>query len=192
VNSSTQAPGKVFDSGKIVRRASVADVESVLDLAKEISTVAQWSYSDYETYCATGKLADTRAKALFVCCALSPRNTISACGEVLGFAAFSAIPHVGNGECELENMGVAEPWRRQGIAMRLLAAGLLWCRAWCPADHQGAPPSSGLSLEVRAANRSAIAFYEGTGFKAIGRRPAYYTQPDEDAVLMWKSLDAAL
>jgi len=39
-------------------------------------------------------------------------------------------------------------------------------------------------LEVREANRSAQAFYRFLGFSEEGRRPGYYSNPVEDAVLM--------
>jgi ribosomal-protein-alanine N-acetyltransferase len=39
-------------------------------------------------------------------------------------------------------------------------------------------------LEVRASNQGAIAFYTRLGFRACGRRPKYYRNPEEDAVLL--------
>jgi ribosomal-protein-alanine acetyltransferase len=39
-------------------------------------------------------------------------------------------------------------------------------------------------LEVRSGNQAAQALYEKHGFKAIARRPDYYSDPREDAVVM--------
>jgi len=39
-------------------------------------------------------------------------------------------------------------------------------------------------LEVRASNRAAHALYRGLGFRDMTIRPAYYTNPIEDALLM--------
>jgi len=39
-------------------------------------------------------------------------------------------------------------------------------------------------LEVRPTNHQAISLYEKIGFKEIGRRPKYYTDTNEDAILM--------
>jgi ribosomal protein S18 acetylase RimI-like enzyme len=39
-------------------------------------------------------------------------------------------------------------------------------------------------LEVRAGNASAQALYARLGFRAIGRRRDYYTNPMEDALVM--------
>ena len=43
-------------------------------------------------------------------------------------------------------------------------------------------------LEVRASNAGAIALYEQAGFVADGRRPRFYQNPTEDAVLMHRAL----
>ncbi|MEI9967207.1 MAG: GNAT family N-acetyltransferase [Terracidiphilus sp.] len=41
-----------------------------------------------------------------------------------------------------------------------------------------------ITLEVRASNHAALAFYSRAGFSQTGTRPAYYADPVEDAVLM--------
>lgn len=43
-------------------------------------------------------------------------------------------------------------------------------------------------LEVRESNSAARAFYARLGFTETGRRPAYYREPDEAAVLLARSL----
>jgi ribosomal-protein-alanine N-acetyltransferase len=45
-----------------------------------------------------------------------------------------------------------------------------------------------LILEVRASNLAALRFYGAFGFKETGRRPRYYADPEEDAVLMGLNL----
>jgi ribosomal protein S18 acetylase RimI-like enzyme len=47
---------------------------------------------------------------------------------------------------------------------------------------------SELTLEVRASNRAALGFYRAQGFEETGRRPRYYADPEEDAVLMGLNL----
>lgn len=162
----------------IVRRAGAEDVEAVVRLAESMPTLAQWSPEAYSAYCIEERQnSDMQAKALFVACVQPAGERI-----VIGFAALSAVMNPAAGECELENMAVAEQWRRQGIGRRLLAAGLLWCRTW----SSSLTSDPGLWLEVRASNRSAVAFYEGSGFIVTGQRPAYYAHPVEDAILMRK------
>lgn len=41
------------------------------------------------------------------------------------------------------------------------------------------------TLEVRAANRGAQRLYTAFGFAPVGLRPGYYTDTNEDAVIMW-------
>jgi ribosomal-protein-alanine N-acetyltransferase len=42
------------------------------------------------------------------------------------------------------------------------------------------------TLEVRASNEAARRFYEGLGFRAAAVRKHYYTNPVEDAVILWR------
>jgi len=41
-----------------------------------------------------------------------------------------------------------------------------------------------LVLEVRDSNKAARGFYGSFGFIEVGRRPGYYADPVEDAILM--------
>jgi ribosomal-protein-alanine N-acetyltransferase len=41
------------------------------------------------------------------------------------------------------------------------------------------------TLEVRASNDAAIRLYERAGFREAGRRQGYYSEPCEDAIVMW-------
>ena len=43
-----------------------------------------------------------------------------------------------------------------------------------------------LTLEVRASNDPAIALYHKLGFVQVGRRPNYYRNPKEDALILRK------
>ncbi|HBB27811.1 MAG TPA: ribosomal-protein-alanine N-acetyltransferase [Clostridiales bacterium] len=45
-----------------------------------------------------------------------------------------------------------------------------------------------LTLEVRESNAVAIKLYEQLGFINTGKRPKYYSNPIEDAIIMWKEL----
>jgi ribosomal-protein-alanine N-acetyltransferase len=75
-------------------------------------------------------------------------------------------------------MAVAPAWQRQRVGKRLLAAGLLWCRAQA---------SDTVFLEVRQSNQAAIALYERAGFLSVGNRPGYYREPAEDGLQMQKT-----
>ena len=179
--------------GIVIRRAEIDEVDAVLEsvweLTKISATAARWSRSALYPYLATDEASGAlQAKAMFLACANPSTganeppagdNPITTVDRLVGFAAFSAIMTVGAGESTLENMAVAKALQRQGIGRRLLAAGLLWCRAHA---------SAMVFLEVRKSNRAAITLYERAGFSAVGNRPGYYREPAEDGLQMQKSL----
>ncbi len=76
---------------------------------------------------------------------------------------------------DIMSIATAPEFRGQGVASRLLAAMTLRLRAkglrW-------------LTLEVRPSNAAAIGLYRALGFRQVGRRPRYYRDPTEDALLM--------
>ena len=77
----------------------------------------------------------------------------------------------------LRNVAVAPSYRRRGVASALLQA--LFARNDVAGSH--------VFLEVRASDGGAIALYERLGFEVFGRRPAFYADDGEDALLMWCS-----
>ena len=79
------------------------------------------------------------------------------------------------GELHINNVAVRDQFRRRGIGSALLARIVEAARRL---KVQVA------FLEVRSGNVAAQALYEKTGFKAIARRPDYYSDPVEDAVVM--------
>jgi len=81
------------------------------------------------------------------------------------------------GEGDMMNLAVAPNYRRMGIGEGLVNALVAALSA------RGA---TRLALEVRASNTPAIALYEKLGFQVAGRRPNYYRNPKEDALIMRK------
>lgn len=79
------------------------------------------------------------------------------------------------GELHINNVAVRDQYRRRGIGSALL------CRIMEAAKRLKAQVAF---LEVRSGNLAAQALYEKTGFRAIARRPDYYSDPREDAVVM--------
>jgi ribosomal-protein-alanine N-acetyltransferase len=74
----------------------------------------------------------------------------------------------------LMNVAVVPERRRARIATTLLTELL---------DQAGA--DARYTLEVRASNDGAIAMYERFGFRPAGKRPRYYHDNGEDALIMW-------
>lgn len=93
-------------------------------------------------------------------------------GRLLGYAFFSRVLD----ELTLLNIVINKPFRQQSVAERLLnnvfsiyrKEGLLRC-----------------FLEVGESNLSAQSLYQKMGFKTVGRRKAYYKQPNtQDALIL--------
>jgi ribosomal-protein-alanine acetyltransferase len=78
-------------------------------------------------------------------------------------------------EAEILDIAVAEKYRRHGNARFLLKKFLELIR------QQG---TRDVFLEVRESNFPAIALYRKFGFSTSGRRPNYYRDPQEAAILL--------
>ena len=81
------------------------------------------------------------------------------------------------GEADMMNLAVAPDFRRKGIAEQLVS-DLIKCL-----KEQDV---TCLTLEVRVSNMPAIALYEKMGFVEVGKRPNYYHNPKEDALILRK------
>ena len=80
-------------------------------------------------------------------------------------------------EADMMNIAVHPDYRRKGIARQLVTE--LVAALAKKGVHS-------LALEVRASNAPAIALYEQLGFQQVGRRPNYYRNPREDALILRK------
>lgn len=94
-------------------------------------------------------------------------------GRVVGYAGMWIVLD----EAHVTNVAVHPEFRRRRIGRRLMQelmrrAALLGARR--------------MTLEVRTSNRAARRLYAALGFVERGRRRGYYTDTNEDAVVMWK------
>ena len=92
-------------------------------------------------------------------------------GEVVGYIA----TYIVRDEAFVENVCVTETARRQGVGRALVERAIENCKA------NGA---SFLSLEVRRSNTAAIGLYTAFDFEIEGTRKKYYSDPEEDALIM--------
>ena len=80
-------------------------------------------------------------------------------------------------ELHINNLAVKPEARRLGAGTALLERVL----------HEGARLGvRRVTLEVRRSNEPARLLYERFGFFVAGVRPAYYTKPVEDALVLWR------
>jgi ribosomal-protein-alanine N-acetyltransferase len=92
-------------------------------------------------------------------------------GRVVGYIMYWQI----RDEVQINNVAVHPDFRGKGIgeaAMRLVLKEV---------REKGATFAT---LEVRVSNAAAVRLYEKMGFKILGTRKGYYTNPVEDAYVM--------
>ena len=143
----------------LVRPATEADLESVLDIARKCETAPQWAKEEYSRIIAG-------ASGLERCLLVALDGFVMG-----GFAVGSMAAGVG----QLESVAVRPALQRQGVGRALCRGVIEWCSA------QGAEV---VELEVRAGSTGARQLYELLGFEVAGRRPKYYEGPVDDAILM--------
>ena len=92
---------------------------------------------------------------------------------VIGFCSFWRVLE----ELHINNLAVLPEFRRLGVGASLLARVL---------QEGTALGARRATLEVRRSNEAARLLYERFGFTVAGVRRGYYTNPVEDALILWK------
>jgi ribosomal-protein-alanine N-acetyltransferase len=139
---------------------AAGDLDRLVEIAAGLDHAPQWPRRVFEA----------------ILDASSPRRIAliaedSGSGAVVGFVVAGLVAP----EAELESIAVSAGYQRRGVARRLYEA---------MADEFGRSQVREVLLEVRESNQAARAFYTSLGFVEEGRRPGYYADPVEDAVLM--------
>jgi len=146
--------------GVAIRALLPADGASVAKILEEAPEAANWSRDSLE------RSTNSPGGVTLVS---------EADGEISGFLVARQIVD----EAEVLNLAVVRARRRRGDGGALLKAAL---------EQFVGRGVSRVFLEVRESNEAGIAFYTKHGFAKTGRRPKYYTDPAEAAVLMEKKL----
>jgi ribosomal-protein-alanine N-acetyltransferase len=149
-------------SAVCVRRMMLADLDSVIEIAESLKEAPHWPRSAYQEAVNCGGAARRRI-------ALVAENHGSKI--VTGFVVASLLAP----QAELESIAVVRAAQRHGLARRLFAS---------LAAELARAEITEILLEVRPSNGSALGLYRRLGFAETGRRPRYYLDPAEDAVLM--------
>ena len=90
-------------------------------------------------------------------------------GRAVGYMGLQIF----SGEGYVTNVAVLPQYRQRGIAKALIDKALQNDMCF-------------ITLEVRESNTPAIRLYEKAGFKNVGTRPNFYTDPVENAIIMTK------
>ncbi|MBI4463212.1 MAG: ribosomal protein S18-alanine N-acetyltransferase [Acidobacteria bacterium] len=143
------------------REFAPQDMEAVLAIAAASPEAAAWNRQGYEQILAHSGNSF---------CRVAEQD-----GGVVGFVCFRVV----EGEAELLNLAVLPSFRRRGIGAFLVSQALR------EVADKGAKR---IFLEVRDSNFPALRLYECLGFEPVGRRPAYYTNPPADALVLQRGL----
>lgn len=143
-----------------IRSMVAADLDRVVEIAAALVEAPQWPRRVFEA------VLDPATPTRF---ALIAEDSVAR--VVVGFAVAGLVPP----EAELESIAVSAGYQRKGVARRLFAV---------LTDELVQAQAREVLLEVRESNQAARAFYGALGFAIEGRRPGYYADPLEDAVLM--------
>lgn len=141
----------------MIRRMEAADLEQVAELEKRCFT-ENWSYRILEAG---------------IHSAYDVYYVYEQKGEILGYCNLRLLA----GEGEVQRIAVLPEYRCLGLGRKMMDAMVDFAR-----EHQAAA----ISLEVREGNEPARKLYESYGFVAESLRKAYYHNPVEDALIMWK------
>jgi [ribosomal protein S18]-alanine N-acetyltransferase len=147
-----------------ISRMTEHDLLDVVAL-EEACGLSRWGWEAYHA-----ELAQERNSIMLVVRAGNEED-LSARQKVKAFIAARLVAD----ELHINNVAVTHDYRRLGIAKKLLETVL---------DEAARREAQIAFLEVRAGNAPAQALYARCGFRVTGRRPGYYNQPVEDALVM--------
>jgi len=143
-----------------IRPMAIADIDAVHDLDTR-SFPNPWPKRSYQF-----ELTENKSASAWVSEIDTPEGK-----KIIGLLVIWLLVDMAH----IATLAVDEDYRRQKVASRMLCTGL------CHQAQNGAVSST---LEVRQSNGAAQILYRRFGFQLVGRRPAYYKDNGEDAILM--------
>lgn len=164
MSSITEQPAcPITAAGVILGQLTEHDLLEVVEI-EEASGLSRWGWSAYYAE------LQSRQSLMFVARVARPlqqRESFNLAGYI--------VARVSAGELHINNVAVRKEFRGQGIGAALLSKAL----------EEGAMMGAERAfLEVRSGNVAAQALYAKCGFELVGRRPRYYSEPPEDALIM--------
>lgn len=146
----------------IIEEVSLCHIDELYEIEKACFTVP-WSKQAFVDEITNNRLA---------------KYYIAIDSNAEGIVGYVGMWHIVD-EIHITNIAVMPTYRRKGVASALISNII---------DYATMNEVVGITLEVRRSNESAILLYEKYGFINYGIRKNYYTDPKEDAIIMWKRL----
>jgi ribosomal-protein-alanine N-acetyltransferase len=144
-----------------IRPMQIGDLEQVQAIDR-LSFSMPWPPNSYRY-----ELNENSAAILWVAEACEPDGDCKVIGMIVIWLILD--------EAHVATLAIHPDYRRAGIGKRLLMVGL---------DEALKRGASQAMLEVRAGNVGAQELYRQFGFEVVYRRPRYYRDNHEDALLM--------
>ncbi|MDE7301272.1 MAG: ribosomal protein S18-alanine N-acetyltransferase [Clostridia bacterium] len=142
-----------------VRKCKYEDILSVSELEKECFKGESWAF---------GTLASAFENPAY------DMLVAEEAGEIVGYGCISTVCE----NCDLENVLVAEAYRKSGIGTAIVEELL------SVAEKRGAEK---VFLEVRVSNSAAMRMYLACGFVGVYARTRYYSD-GEDCLVMQRAI----
>jgi len=150
-------------TGKInIRKMTKHDIDGVIAI-EILAFKMPWPRSAFEEELGNNELA-------FYLVLTDENNKLA---PIIGYVGMWKIID----EAHVTNVAIAPKYQNQGWGSILLAE-LIW-----QAKEMGADK---MTLEVRESNNAARHLYEKFNFKVEGVRKGYYSDTNENALIMWK------
>ena len=149
--------------GVIIRRMQLDDVEQVHEI-DQLSFSLPWPKTTYRF-----ELQENELARCWVAVLTSPEGN----GAVIAMAVVWMVVD----EAHIATIAVHPNYRRAGVGTQLLQHIL---------KSAVKERMFTVTLEVRESNSVAQAMYREFGFEVVGRRPRYYHDTNEDALIMKK------
>lgn len=144
----------------MIRSMTVGDLDQVMLLELACFSVP-WTKEAFETELVKNQLAHY--------------IVIEEDNEIIGYGGVWYIMDEGH----ITNVAIHPEHRKKGLGKKLVQG-----MKNAAVHHE----IKQMTLEVRKSNVAAITLYERMGFEVAGVRPKYYTDNNEDALIMWVEL----
>jgi ribosomal-protein-alanine N-acetyltransferase len=142
----------------VIRFMELADIDAVCEVEVQ-SFSMPWSRAAFEAELTENDLANYLV--------------VTVDGKVVGYAGFWLILD----EAHVTNIAIMPDNRDGGLGKQLLTVLMELAKTI---------GAGSMTLEVRVSNSAAQHLYTQLGFVPKGRRRGYYTDTQEDALIMWR------
>ena len=159
----------------VVDPMRVADVPEVMEVER-LSFTMPWSARAFKYQVEQNNMSHyyvvrQRARIRSLWSRLTAGELGRTCATVLGYVGFWLMVD----EAHISNVAVHPDWRRCGLGELMLIHSI---------DRATELGAAVVTLEVRVSNAGAQSLYRKFGLEVAGRRPHYYSDNGEDALIM--------